>query len=166
MWWLFFYHLSEIKWIFHLSEIIVHYRKDFSQNKRGQSEHRLTGEVKPTGLFYFSNSRFVYTDDSLAHFLLPKQLFPTLHFPLCRCTFMVKFLQHQKYAIHARRLRLLRLKKKKKKGLLTVSLWKSKSAQRGRDSHDGFTPTFWPAAAFFSNTSLYFFSSYICEANK
>ena len=115
MWWLFFYHLSEIKWIFHLSEIIVHYRKDFSQNKRGQSEHRLTGEVKPTGLFYFSNSRFVYTDDSLAHFLLPKQLFPTLHFPLCRCTFMVKFLQHQKYAIHARRLRLLRLKKKKKK---------------------------------------------------
>ena len=56
--------------------------------------------------------------------------------------------------------------KKKKKGLLTVSLWKSKSAQRGRDSHDGFTPTFWPAAAFFSNTSLYFFSSYICEANK
>lgn len=55
---------------------------------------------------------------------------------------------------------------KKPERLLTVSLWKSKSAQRGRDSHDGFTPTFWPAAAFFSNTSLYFFSSYICEANK
>lgn len=53
MWWLFFHHLSEIKWIFHLSEIIVRYRKDFSQNKRGQSEHRITGEVKPTVFLFF-----------------------------------------------------------------------------------------------------------------
>lgn len=165
MWWLFFHHLSEIKWIFHLSEIIVRYRKDFSQNKRGQSEHRITGEVKPTVfLFFFQLQICIYRwftrSFSPSKAVVSYPSLPTLQMYFYGEVFTAPKICHPRTQTPASPV------EKKPERLLTVSLWKSKSAQRGRDSHDGFTPTFWPAAAFFSNTSLYFFSSYICEANK
>lgn len=165
MWWLFFHHLSEIKWIFHLSEIIVRYRKDFSQNKRGQSEHRITGEVKPTVFFFFFQLqiciyRWFTRSFSPSKAVVSYPSLPTLQMYFYGEVFTAPKICHPRTQTPASPV------EKKPERLLTVSLWKSKSAQRGRDSHDGFTPTFWPAAAFFSNTSLYFFSSYICEANK